>query len=245
MRQTSFVPPVPAIYFDRWLDFAFDKAMDDKTGAQEALDALKTSDPKWQGFEYARLSIGLAGAGLLNGSCDFLGHYLSRYPTQAMDGPSRVNYGSLLFALGRFEKAIDHFSAILANDSSQVLSLGVRAMLYSRTGQYAKAEADLAELAKTFPRNFAQFYDLFWRRQMDAANAYFEWMESQKNLAPLFKVWGCFLLGHIDRGIDYLETGNSSPFALRVSSLYALTPSIIREVTNNPLPGAFGRTRGR
>ena len=29
-------------------------------------------------------------------------------------------------------------------------------------------------------------------------------MEGQKNLMPLYKIWGCFLLGHLDRGMQYL-----------------------------------------
>jgi len=228
---SDFVPPAPRRHYERWLS---NEAPDYKRWAAEALEALQSSDPEWHGFEYSLLGSILAASGLLNGAADFMAHYLTRNPADADNGPMHHNYANTLFALGKFEKAIEQFSAIYARDPSQVLSLGTRAMLYSRTGQYAKASEDLAVLAETFPRNFAQFYDLYWRREMDAATAYFDWMESQKNLAPVFKIWGCFLLGHIERGFDHLEAVGFNPAALRILVLYPLTPSMIRDVTGHP-----------
>jgi tetratricopeptide (TPR) repeat protein len=202
--------------------------------ARETIEALQSENNDWQGFRYSLLAELLASAGLLNGACSYWEYYISRYPSESQFGPTQSDYGNTLFALGRFEKAIDHFSAMYARSPDMVLMLGTRAMVYSRTGQYKKAEEDLAELAKTFPRNFPQFYDLYWRRELDAATSYFEWMEGQKNLQPLFKIWGCFLLGHIERGMQYLEAANFPPFQLRVLVMYALTPTIRREVTSHP-----------
>ena len=231
-KSAGHVNPVPYEALWRWLDPALQ--LTGRELAFEALELLKRGDRRWHGFEFAQLARQLAGAGLLNGACSFWEHYKAAYPALAEEGPDLTWYGNTLMALGRFEKAIDHFGAMYVRQPSDVLALGVRAMAYSRTGQYAKAAVDLEALAKTFPRNFAQFYDLFWRRELDAARAYFDWMESQKNLAPLFKIWGCFLLGHIDRGLDYLEAANFDTLFLRVMCLYALTPSIQREVTSNP-----------
>lgn len=231
-RQSGFVSPVPSIYQERFLDPSLFPS--ERAQMIEAISALKDSDNSWHGFEYMRLAFLMTGAGLLNGACNYWEYYINNFPLEADFGPSNGNYGNTLFALGRFEKTIEHLTAVLARNPEQVLMLGTRAMLYSRTGQYSKAKADLGTLARTFPRNFAQFYDLYWRRELDAANAYFEWMESQKNLAPLFKIWGCFLLGHTERGLDYLEQGNFDSFFLRVMCLCALTPTIIREVTSHP-----------
>jgi len=232
MQRTLFEAPVPQVWIERWLDPA--SRPDEKTTALEALEKIASEDKSWHGFQFSLIGESLQSAGLLNGACEYLEYYMSHWPQHIFNSPIRSMYGNLLFRLGRFEKAIEHFSNVVANEPESVLDLGTRAMLYSRTGQYAKATVDIALLTETFPRNFAQFYDLYWRRELDAAKAYFEWMEGQRNLAPLFKIWGCFLLGYIDKGMDYLESLDSPAVFFRTLVLYALTPSIIREVTAHP-----------
>ena len=110
-------------------------------------------------------------------------------------------------------------------------------MLYSRTGQYEKAEQDLADFAKVFPRNFAQFYHLYWRRDLDAAKAYFDWLEKRKNIPLLYKYWGCFLLGEIEKGLDYVEENLSrgAPASnLRITLRDALPQSIYEQMEVHP-----------
>ena len=110
-------------------------------------------------------------------------------------------------------------------------------MLYSRTGQYEKAEQDLATLAKVFPRNFAQFYYLYWHRELDAAKAYFDWLEKRKNLFLLPKYWGCFLLGETEKGLDYVEerlSRGAPAFNLRIDLRRALPQSICTQVECHP-----------
>ncbi len=233
LRSTDFIPPAPDYHIQRRLDPSRDEDMTFQDFVHEVIGNLKSGND-WHGWELAQLGFYCGGSGLLNTGREFLERYLEKYPAYAQDSNVVGSYGNLLFALGRFEKAIDYFSAMYAQSNSHVLQLGTRAMLYSRTGQYQKAAEDLAELGKTFPRNFAQFYDLYWRRELDAANAYFEWMDNQPNLAPLFKIWGCFLLGHIEKGMDYLEQADFLPGGLRIMVTYALTPSIIREVCAHP-----------
>jgi TolB-like protein len=232
MKLTSFEAPAPEAWIERWLD---PKSIpDEKTLALENLQKIASKDKSWHGFQFMLMGETLQSAGLLNGACEYFEYYMSHWPEHTSNTAIMDFYGNLLFRLGRFDKAIEHFSNVVANEPEMILALGTRAMLYSRTGQYAKAEADLAVLTETFPRNFAQFYDLYWRRELDAAKAYFEWMESQRNLMPLFKIWGCFLLGYIDKGMDYLESLDFAPAFFRTVALYALTPSIIREVTSHP-----------
>ena len=232
MNQTKFEPPLPKIWIERWLDRS--STPDEKTQAKEALEKVRSGDKDWHGFQFSRLGNSLVSAGLLNGGLEYLAYYLEHSSAYAADTWFDAFYGNLLFALGRFDKAIDHFSNVLARKPDAVQDLATRAMLYSRTGQYAKADTDLKELAKTFPRNFAQFYDLYWRRELDAARAYFDWMDGQRNLLSIFKIWGCFLLGYTEKGLDYLEVADNYPFFLRLTVLYPLTPSIIREVTSHP-----------
>ena len=232
MKSTTFEPPRPEVLIQRSLDPS--QRLDLKSRAAEALEKVRDGDKAWHGYQFVQLGFSLMDAGLLNAGREFWAHYLEHFPTHSADGEIAGSYGQLLFALGRFDKAIDQFSSIILKEPAAVLMLGIRAMLYSRTGQYAKAEADLAELTKVFPRNFPQFYDLYWRRELDAARAYFDWMDAQRNLNVQFKMWGCFLLGYIEKGMDYLEKSDYLPASLRVPLLYPLTPSMIREVTSHP-----------
>jgi TolB-like protein len=227
MKLTGFEPPMPAIWIDRML--YPDRVPDEKSLARETLDKLASKDEDWGGYVFFSMGYSLAMAGLLNGSRQFHEHNIDDSALYAQGV-----YGNLLFALGRFEKAIEHFSDIIVKEPHDVQTLGSRAMLYSRTGQYAKADADLAELAKTFPRNFAQFYHLYWRRDLDAARAYFDWLDGQRNLVPVLKIWGCFLLGYIDKGMDYIEQAKWGAAMLPVFALYPLTSSMKREVRAHP-----------
>jgi TolB-like protein len=232
MNRTTFLVPTSPVQISRILQP--DTVPDQKTVALEAITGIKSGDQSWHGDQFIALGVSLMAAGLLNGARDYIEYYVAAFPSYVLDTNIESGYGNLLFALGRFDKAIEHFSGLYARQPDSILNLGTRAMLYSRTGQYAKANDDLAVLAQTFPRNFAQFYDLFWRRELDAAKAYFEWMEGQKNLMVVFKIWGSFLLGYIDKGMDYLESSNYDPATLRTVALYALTPSIIGTVTEHP-----------
>jgi|TARA_Y100000310_G_scaffold341907_1_gene442815 TolB-like protein len=232
IKASEFVSPAPDVAWQRSIDPT--SIPDKRILVEEAIEEISNPQSSWKGYQYWLMGANLVDAGLLNGGSEFYRWYMGNAAEYVNDTPVVGLYLDVLFALGRFEKAIDHSSNILVQQPEAVLVLGVRAMLYSRTGQYAKAEEDLRELAKVFPRNFAQFYHLYWRRELDAAKAYFEWMDSQKNLALIFKIWGCFLLGYIDKGMDYLEQARMAPQGLRVGLLYALTPSIIREVVNHP-----------
>jgi TolB-like protein len=228
-QETGFELPSSPRQFVRWIDP--EKAPPPRAFLAELVDAFNGTDRTWNGAEYMHLGQLLGGAGYLNASAAFLKSYWDRYPSMVEHTPVEDHYGYLLFALGRFDQAIDHYTAVYSADPDQILALGSRAMVYSRTGQYARAGADLEVLGKVFPRNFAQFYDLFWRRELDAANAYFEWMEDQQNLNPTFKAWGCLLLDHIDRGLEYIA--HWDPWNLSVTALYPLTPSMIRKVTDH------------
>lgn len=69
------------------------------------------------------------------------------------------------------------------------------------------------------------------------AKAYFGWLESRKNLTPLYKFWGCFLLGEIEKGLDYVEEAvrrNNNPFMLRTDLHRAVPHSIAMEVDQHP-----------
>ena len=232
MRLTEFKPPVPAILIDRVL--YPDRMLDEKSLARESLDKLIKKDEDWDGYEYLNMGDSLETAGLLNGSRQFHEHYIDHSALYSQDISLDHRYGQLLVSLGRFDKAIEHFSNIIIKEPHDLDTLGPRAMIYSRTGQYAKADTDLAELAKTFPRGFVQFYDLFWRRDLETARAYFDWLDGHRKARPAFKIWGCFLLGYIDKGMDYVEQAKWPAAALRMYALYPLTSSMKRNVRAHP-----------
>ena len=85
--------------------------------------------------------------------------------------------------------------------------------------------------------HFAQFYYLYWRRDLDAAKAYFDWLEKRKSLVLLLKYWGCFLLGEIEKGLDYVEESlcrGAPAFYLRTSIRRALPQSTCEQVESHP-----------
>ena len=232
MKSTGFNPKFPARWIERMLDP--EKRPDEKSLAREALDRLAGNDGDWDGTEFLGMGDRLAMAGLWKGCLQFYEHPINLNSLDSLDTIRSRNYGELYFELGRFDKAIDQYSDLIAREPHDMDALATRAMLYSRTGQYAKAEVDLAEFTKIFPRNFPQFYDLYWRRDLDAARAYFDWLDGQRNLLPVLKIWGCFLLGYIDKGMDYVEQANWGIQGLRLGALYPLTPSMKRAVIAHP-----------
>jgi len=58
----------------------------------------------------------------------------------------------------------------------------------------------------------------------------------------VFKIWGCFLLGHFEKVMDYLEQANipiyegthGMLYLLRAAVPMALTPSINRQLLSHP-----------
>ncbi len=205
--------------------------------ALEASEKIRQPDPEWQSFEYIQLGDCLIAAGLNHGACDYYEYYLDLAQHDLSATWIQQRYRHLLARLGRFDRAIDCWAEFIATQPDDPLAIGERALLYSRTGQYEKAQQDLTILSKVFPRNFAQFNHLYWCRELDAARAYFNWLESRKNLPPVFKYWGCFLLGDIERGINYVEEHVSrgvDPAYIRLEVGRHLPQSILGEVNQHP-----------
>jgi TolB-like protein len=234
---TDFVMPYPRAHFPRMFNEEYPT---EPELALEAIEKIRNPDEEWQHFENWQLGLTLGNAGFLNGEYAYLRRYLDMAPAGHVHELTNFDnfYTSCLALLGRFEEEIEFFSTTLAINPDQPLTLGYRAMAYSRTGQYSKAESDLKELAKVFPRNFPQFYHLFWTRQMDAAAEYYAWLESQPRLQPLFKVWGAYLLGDVEKGLDYqdaqIDAGNGDAWALAQGNLRCLPQKTIQQVREHP-----------
>lgn len=254
IKRSTFPQALPNLWYEVRLDP--EVAPDLKTSARLALAAVRDPEATWHGWEGVVIGTELAHAGVLNGCRLFYERYLNEHPAHLTDGYVLSSYGNLLIRLGRFDQAIEHFttSYLLHEDP---MHLGSRATLYSRTGQFERASADLAVLAKVFPRNFAAFYDLYWRGDEEAAKNYLAKMESGRTLAPIFKIWSRFLLGDVDGGFDVIDeqdvtisissatlsstrtwniltNASSWHWALRVVVLQTLPPSTLSKVEAHP-----------
>jgi len=232
-QAAGFVPPIPWTYARSQIHPEIRR--DQRTLALEACEQIRRPDP--EGLNgYLQLGNSLTAAGFFHAALDFTEYGLDGLQHDASEAvlPWR---GYLLSQLGRFDRAIDLRTESIAAQPDDPIAIGERAMLYSRTGQYEKAEQDLVVLSKVFPRNFPQFYHLYWRRELDAAKAYFNWVESRKNLPLPHKYWGCFLLGDIEGGINYVEeevNRVADPVLLHLNVVRVLPQSISREVEQHP-----------
>jgi tetratricopeptide (TPR) repeat protein len=227
-KAAGFVPPVPWIKARR--DLFPETRPDQRTLAQEAFEKIRQPDPEWQSFEYVQMGDCLIAAGFSHGACDFYEVYLERAQHDLSAAWILQRYRYLLQQVGRFDKAIDLCTEAIARDPQ---TTGERANLYSRTGQYEKAEQDLATAHEVYPqKNINDFYYLYWRRELDATKT--SWLENHE---PQYRCLGCFLLGDIDGGINHLEEEirrGVHPAVFR-SNMGALLPrSILREVEQHP-----------
>jgi tetratricopeptide (TPR) repeat protein len=112
----------------------------------------------------------------------------------------------LLANLGQFEAAITFWSERLTVQPDDPIIRGWRAMLYSRTGQYSKAEEDLSILDTVWPQHFTQAYHYYWLGETDRAIQIFNSLMQRRNFMPSYRVWGCLLIiGDMDIAVDYME----------------------------------------
>ncbi len=226
-RDSGFVPRVP------W-SADLDAHSSQRLQATKACEKIRNPDPQWPSYAYYQLADCLLAAGLFHAASRYYEYYHQHVNYDV--GFSSVHIW-LLTHLGRFDKSIELYTDRIAAQPDDPISLGDRALVYSRTGQYEKAEQDLEALKNVFPRSFPQFYYLYCRRELDAARAYFNWLEGRKNLPLWYKFWGCFLLGDIERGIDHVEayvvTEPGAPM-LRLNAVRVLPPSIQRQVVQHP-----------
>lgn len=227
-KAAGFTPPVPWIKARR--DLFPEVRPDQRVLAEEACMKIRQPDQEWQSFEYVQLGDCLIAAGLNHGAYDYYHAYLDRAHHDLSATWILQRYRYLLQQVGRFDRAIDLCTEDIARNPWAVAE---RSALYSRTGQYEKAEQDLACLHESYRRqNIYDFYYLYWRRELDATKT--SWLDNHE---PQYRCMGCFLLGDIDGGINHLEEEirrGTHPAVFR-SNIGAMLPrSILREVEQHP-----------
>ena len=223
-RAAGYVPPVPWIKARRDLIAAI--RPDQRTLVREAVDKIRHTDPEWRHFEYVQFGECLIAAGFNHGACDYYERYLAQVNHDLSATWIEARYRSLLMQIGRFDKAID-----------LMIQTGMSGLpeAYARTGQYDKAERSLPKLPPdTFP--YERFYIEYWRNGRDAARAHFEPYESVE-FEPLVLYWVYFLLGDLERGLDYLEEDvrrGAHPAVFRSNLGDTLPTSTLRNLERHP-----------
>ena len=119
---------------------------DQRTLAVEACGKIRQPDPEWRFFEYVQLGECLIAAGFNHAACEYYEYYLDRTTHDLSATWIQARYRSLLIQLGRYDKAIALMTELRIEHD-----LGL-AMVYSRTGQYEKAEQILAK-ARELPES--------------------------------------------------------------------------------------------
>jgi TolB-like protein len=204
--------------------------------AREAIDNLRNQVPQWDPYAYQQFGDCLSAIGEYRAALNFLLRYkqLTGFETgDEQSGRLDSFIGMAYTCLGEYDKAIDYYSEGIEAKPDRPILIGERLLLYIRTGQYEKAEIELEKINHIWPRNFPQFYYLFWKREIDAARAYFGWLEKRQNLFPLYKYWGCALLGETEKALDYLdELPQVLPF--RLNARRTLSKTAAEEVERHP-----------
>jgi TolB-like protein len=226
-EATGFIPPVPWIKARR--DLYPETRPELRALAIEAGEKIRQPEPGWRLFEYIQLGDCLIAAGFNHGACDYYEYYLDRVQHDLSATWIVQRYRYLLQQVGRFDKAIELATEALTGE----MEFGERACLYSRTGQYKKAEQDLTAIHKINPKpGIVDFYYLYWRRELDASKL--SWVEDHE---PQYQCQACFLLGDFDAGFNHLEEEirrGVHPAVFR-SNIGAMLPrSILRSVEAHP-----------
>lgn len=234
--QLQYVPEVPWIHVQRRLHPELRPTQ--RALAREALELIRNRDTGWRDFEFVQLGRCLGSAGFYQASFD----YLSKYTADANEVSSKIesvkgDTQSLLPVLNRFAEAIESLTRQLESKPDDLLARLSRAMLFSRTRQFGKAEEDIQLLAGKPHFEFVNFYHRYWQDRMEDARRHFEKVLRDDSLPLRFRFWGCSMLGQIDEAIAHMESSaeRGAPiFNIRVLLNSALPVSRISEVEAHP-----------
>jgi len=205
--------------------------------AERALKQILRCDSEWKHYEYHLLSNCLCEVGLFEAAAEYEERYneLTRY--QHGERPYRDTCLSELWgATGRFDAIIELWTrAIELHDEPS--SRAARSAAFSRTSRHDLAATDLEAIARVWPHSYAQFYDLYWRRDLDAAEHAYARLVTRENLDPKIRFWSQFLMGDVEGGldtlVDFVRDSNGVP-RIRAVLRWMLPPDIVETVENHP-----------
>jgi tetratricopeptide (TPR) repeat protein len=144
---------------------------------------------------------------------------------------------ALLPVLNRFGEAIESLTSRLESRPDDLLARQSRAMLFSRTKQFGKAEEDIQLLSDKPHFEFVSFYHLYWQNRLEDAQRHFEKILQDDSLPLRFRFWACSMMGQIEQAIGYMESSaeRGAPiFNIRVMLNNAVPKTQIAEVEAHP-----------
>jgi TolB-like protein len=235
-KTLKYVPEVPWIHVKRRLHPEIRPTQ--RELALEALELIRNRDDSWRNFEFVQLGRCLGGAGFYQAAFDFLSKYRadSNAVSNRMDSVEN-DMQLLLPVLGRYGEAIESLTNQLESKPDDAQAKMKRAMLFSRTRQFDKAEQDLQSLANPAHAEFVRFYLLYWQERMQEAERHFETI-LQDETAPLrFRFWSCSMMGLPEQAIDHMESSarRGAPiFNIRILLNSAVPRNRVAEVEAHP-----------
>jgi TolB-like protein len=235
-RKLNHVPEVPWIHVQRRLHPEIRPSQ--RQLADEALALIRKQDPSWRNYEFVQLGRCLGSAGFYQASFDFL----SKYTAESNEVFSKMesvenDIVSLLPVLNRFGEAIEILGRQLDSRPDDVQARLSRAMLFSRTKQFAKAEEDIQLLSGDSHFVFVSFYHRFFQDRMEDARKHFESILQNDELPLRFRFWACAMMGQAEQAIAFMESSaeRGAPiFNIRVLLNNAVTRNRVAEVEAHP-----------
>lgn len=202
-KRLGHKPDLPWIRY-RQLLFP-DEIPDLHSRARLACEKIRTPDPEWRGIEYLDLVTCLVSSRLFQGALQFI----DRYPQHVcrprdlggiLGGMGTRFKGLCLGSLGRFQLAIDAMNAFLETDADPSVRADLVHM-YSRTGQFDRAEEELRNLSSVWRESFPYFHHLYWKGDRDGASAYLH----GKNFPFAMRLPGLIMLEEFDEAVECLD----------------------------------------
>lgn len=231
-KKLQYAPEVPWVHVHRRLHP--DIRPTQRELADEALKLIRNRDSSWRGFEFVQIGRCLGGAGFYQASFDFLSKYTADSNEVFSEIESVENDTQLLLpVLDRHSEAIDLLTGRLDNMPADLLARQSRAMLYSRTRQFDKAEGDIRLLSREGHFDFVRFYQLYWQNRLEEAQIYFERILEDDNQPLRFRFWSCAMMGQAEQAIEYMESSaaRGAPiFNIRVMLHNAVPKERVAEV---------------
>ena len=227
-RECGFRPPVPWIHIERRL--YPERRPGTRELAAEAIRKIVERDPEWGSFAYEQLSWVLPAAGLFRATRDFALHMFDSPHHDYADSDADEELPNYYAALGEYDEAIRLWSSEVQKDPERRFFRYERSVLYSRTGQFDYAAADVGALDDRKFRPTAEAFYHFYRGDRDQVRRCHEELLAQGRLHPSYLVFTHAMLGDLDAAVDCYARAVSS----QARSFIDLGP--LRAMTRGRLP---------
>lgn len=238
-KTHGYRPAVPWVHIQRRL--YRDQRLNTKGLALEAIDKLRTADSDWGSFAYEQLTWVLAASGFFTATLEFAKRMLDSADHNFQDSDADEELPHYHGAVGDFETAIRTWSAALQKEPARPYFRVERSLLYSRTGRFEHALADIDALSSNRSAIFARAFYHYWRDELDDTNTCHEQLLAISDLHPSNLFFSHCLIGDVDSGMKYfadaVESSSRSYIdfgVVRAMSRCKLPMPLVSEVEQHP-----------